>query len=56
MQPNDRTLYKITEQMQRKVKEAETKVKSICSRTKHEKGPQIKLVEFFDENIKKYEF
>jgi len=56
MPSNDRTLYKMTEQCRLRVKDAEVKARNHCVRTQQEKGSSVKLIEFFDENIKKYEF
>ena len=56
MPANDMKLYKMTEQFRLRVKDAEVKARNHCARTQQEKGSQIRLVEFFDESIKKYEF
>ena len=46
----------LTEQHMRSLKGYELKAKTTCINIQHEKGSQVRLVEFFDDQIKKYEF
>lgn len=56
MSANDRNLYKATEQFKLRIKDAELKARNHCVKLQQEKGPDVKLIEFFDECLKKYEF
>ena len=56
MSANDRNLYKATEQFKLRIKDAELKARNHCVKLQQEKGPDVKLIEYFDECLKKYEF
>lgn len=56
MAPNDANTYKVTEQHKRALKQHELRARNICVNIQHEKGPDLKIIEFFDDQIKKYEF
>ena len=56
MAPNDAVMYQLTEKYKRALKQHELRARNICVGMHHEKGPDIRVIEFFDDNVKKYEF
>ena len=56
MAPNDAVTYQLTEKHKRSLKQHELRARTICVNIQHEKGPDIRIIEFFDDNVKKYEF
>ena len=49
-------MYQITEKYRRSLKQHEMKARNLCISIQQERGPEVKTLEFFDDNIKKYEF
>ena len=46
----------LVEGNKRQLKQHEMKARSFCGHIAQDKGPSVKIIEFFDEQIKKYEF
>ena len=53
---NDHSNVSIIEQLSLRVKELELKARNHCVRLQQEKGQELKLIEFYEEIIRKYEF
>ena len=46
----------LVEGNKRQLKQHEMKARTFCGHIAQDKGPSVKIIEFFDEQIKKYEF
>lgn len=56
MAPNDVLTYQLTEKHKRALKQFELRARNICVGIQHEKGPDVRIIEYFDDQVKKYEF
>ena len=46
----------MTEKHKRSVKQHELRARNICVNIQQEKGNEVRIIEYFDDQIKKYEF